>query len=178
MKTHSNKMDLPLKRKGRWNLQNGKHWAQYRTNQGLRCGTIKSWKWDTGGVFLPEAGCHETNENPAPKPVRACSVEPVKMCFVLRGSDCPHKHTHTHTPPHTPTPHTHPRVCGVSVLSGYGRVFDCEYRQLPTLQNLISRYIRRKRLDVENSSEGKLWYRMMLDHLLRLFFCLCEQVQL
>lgn len=45
--------------------------------------------------FLPEAGSCERNENPAATPVRACSVEPVKMCFVLRGSHCPTQ-TYTH----------------------------------------------------------------------------------
>lgn len=48
---------------------------------------------------------------------KACSVESVKMGFVLRGSHCPHKHTHTGLPP------------SGSVVSGCGRVFDCEYRQ-------------------------------------------------
>lgn len=73
---------------------------------------IQSQKWDPGGD-LPEAGCRKTNENPVPTPVRACSVEPVKMCFVLRGSHCPHKHTRTGFFP--------PWVCGVSVLSHFGR---------------------------------------------------------
>lgn len=48
---------------------------------------------------LPEAGCQKTNENPAPKPVGLCSVKPVKRCFLMRGFNCPHKHTHTRLPP-------------------------------------------------------------------------------
>lgn len=75
------------------------------------------------------------------------------MCFVLRGSHCPHKHTRTGFFP--------PRVCGVSVLSHYGRVSDSEYRQgeswrsLPaaqTLQNVIpmrKKFEEPQRIEVE-----------------------------
>lgn len=76
----------------------------YKTCQWIRCQTQQlthSFIWSLKKIIkglsgvLPEAGSCKRNENPAPTPVRACSVEPVKMCFVLRGSHCPHKHTHT-----------------------------------------------------------------------------------
>lgn len=73
-----------------------------KRNQGIRC---RSHKSETLVGFLPGAGCHKTNENPAPEPVRACSGA-CEDVLCIKGLSLS---TQTCLPP---------RVCGVSVLSG------------------------------------------------------------
>lgn len=97
-------------------------------------------------------------------------------CALYWGALTVHTNIHTHTapPPHTSTPHP-TSLQGLWCQAGYGRVFDCEYRQAdkllvlpaaPTLQNVIPT----QQTEVEKWHEGKPYNCMMLDHLLRLFF--------